>query len=306
VNASSPSSVTPCRNLDPEQLKPFLQGVLSYTEDFIYGVPTELFHYTDLGGLQGIVGNHDLWLTHCRYCNDDEEMHHGYRVAGKVVKDQAGTNPSKDYPEYLTAIQRQLTQPVNVYICCFCKADNLLSQWRGYGANGTGVSIAIDPTGLRDLTGSDSPPAGLIRLWKVFYEEQEQREIIESLIRTGFILPGTIEERASLASAAIQFFVPTLKNADFKEEQECRLIFSPTLNCPIKPRFRTGRGMLIPYYSLGDLRASLAQSPELPIKAVRIGPSANKALNKASASMLLSHHGYATVPVECSEIPYRG
>jgi hypothetical protein len=111
-------------------------------------------------------------------------MHHGYRVAAKVLEDQAGTNPSPAHPEYLTAIQRQLTQPVNVYICCFCKADNLLSQWRGYGANGTGVSIAIDPTGLRDLTGPDSPPAGLIRLWEVFYKEQDQREIIQSLIGT--------------------------------------------------------------------------------------------------------------------------
>jgi hypothetical protein len=54
-----------------EQLKPFLMSVSSYQQDLIFGVTDRLFHYTDLGGFQGIISDHDLWLTHLRYSDDD-------------------------------------------------------------------------------------------------------------------------------------------------------------------------------------------------------------------------------------------
>jgi hypothetical protein len=294
------------RELDTELLKPFLQNVGSYQDDFIFGVTAKLFHYTDLSGLNGIVSEHDLYLTHNRYCNDDEEMLHGYGVAREVVDAELAKTQDTDYVHFLNQLTSLLRQPVDVYICCFCKVDNLLSQWRGYGANGGGVSVCIDPNELRDLTGPDSPPGGLMRMWKVFYKPVEQREIIVKTVNFGFSRPGSIEQRAQATSAAIQFFVPTFKNKDFEDEKECRLIFTPSLNCGVKPCFRPGRGMLIPYYKLKDLRATLSQANlKLPIKGVRIGPSTNKLLNKASVSMLLDKD-YPGVPVECSDTPYRG
>ena len=60
--------------IDPTALNEFLNFVGSYTVDLIYnpGDLTAIYHYTDLNGLKGIVDNHDLWLTHSRYSNDDE------------------------------------------------------------------------------------------------------------------------------------------------------------------------------------------------------------------------------------------
>ncbi len=128
---------------------------------------------------------------------------------------------------FLERVKQKLEQQVDVYICCFCLKDDLLSQWRGYGANGSGVSMGIDPQEFEWLTGPDSPPGGLLRVWKVFYEEDRQREIIKELLHCGLGQPGTPEERAENTAAAIQFFVPTFKNASFHAEEECRMIFTP-------------------------------------------------------------------------------
>ena len=110
--------------------------------EYLTSMGPNLFHYTDLAGLKGILENHDLWLTHSRYCNDHEEMTHGYSVAKAALDElrKGGAVAST----YLDMIAAFLQAPEGVYICCFCEQDNLLSQWRNYAANGTGVSIQID------------------------------------------------------------------------------------------------------------------------------------------------------------------
>jgi hypothetical protein len=121
-------------------------------------------------------------------------------------------------------------------------------------------------------------------------------------------LSGTSEDRAESTAAAIQFFVPTFKNKNFAGEQECRMIFTPGAGFNLSPKFRMGRGMIIPYFSLKDLRSTLIQSVSelLPIRTVLLGPSGNKVLNKGSAEMMLKAHNYANVSVDFSLIPFRG
>src|SRR5262245_49436662 len=80
-------------------LEAYLQHIQSYDPDLIFGVkPGEpLFHYTDLAGLHGIVKNRDLWLTHSRYSNDDEELVHGERAAREVIEQERAA-AKKPYP----------------------------------------------------------------------------------------------------------------------------------------------------------------------------------------------------------------
>ena len=292
---------------DTERLKPFLQAVGSYSSDLIFGVKQQLFHYTDLSGFQSIVANHDLWLSHLRYSNDEEEMVHGQRLVMEVIEDQRKAQPSPERIAFLDSVRQELSQQVDVYICCFCLQDDLLSQWRGYGANGSGVSIMIDPNEFEWLTGPDSPPGGLLRVWSVFYDEQLQRNIVRGLLDAGINQLGMADERAKDTAAALQFFVPTFKNASFSGEQECRLVFTPAASFQLSPRFRVRGGVLLPYFSLKDLRQLRPGVPEqLPIRGVRIGPSVNKLLNKGSAEMMLRATGYCNASVECSDVPFRG
>ena len=296
-------------SLEFDALTSFLESVKSYTEELIYG-PAQgqaLYHYTDLSGLQGILQNDDLWLTHSRYLNDDEEITHGYRIVREVIEAQRKASP--DRMQFLDALYDLVREPseAGVYICSFCLDDNLLSQWRGYGANGMGVSLRFEPQGFSYITGPDSPKYGLVRLWKVFYERNTQKQIIDQAINFAFTFGPAArspEDRAGQAADAIQFFIPTFKNEGFSEERECRLIFTPSPEFGLHPKFRVARGMLIPYYSLKEL-LGVVSAMKLPLTGVRVGPSSNKRLNVESARMVLSQTGYAAVSVDVSETSFR-
>lgn len=301
---------TPQRpSLDIESLRNFLDSIRSFAgAELILESPSvnRLYHYTDLSGLNGIVSSNDLWLTHLRFSNDDEEMIHGQNIVTETLQARKKKSEPGQLP-YLERIENILSQPVadGVYVCCFCAKDNLLSQWRGYAANGTGVSIELNHKEFDFLTGPDCQH-GLLRLWKVFYSEDQQRSIIAKAIEFAWKHQSDmcVEKRAQNAADAIQFFIPTFKNHDFEEENEWRLIFTPRPNAVVKMQFRTARGMLVPYYSLQKLGWNPAQP--LPITGLCIGPSIHKALNVQSAQLLLKQHAYSHVPVRVSKTPFRG
>jgi hypothetical protein len=302
-------------SVDTNALNAFLDSIGSYNPELIFGLAPDqsLYHYTDLQGLLGIVTDHDLRLTHTLYLNDAEEMIHGYRAANEVITEAKAAKTDATWQAYLNQLEELLKKPVpqGVYICCFCQKDNLLSQWRSYGANGTGVNVRFNPQLFFFVTGPDSPHGGMMRLWKVFYDSQQQKRILRSAVNFAFEHPpfGTTatEEVARQAADAIEFFIPTFKNQDFSEENEWRLIFTPPLNCPVKPRFRVSRGMLIPYYSLKELSGgSITPGGALPITGICVGPSANKVLNEESARMFLGEAGYTGVEITGSKTPYRG
>jgi hypothetical protein len=307
--------------IDIDALNRFLEHVRSYREDLIFYNKnvTAIHHYTDLAGLQGIVEKHDLWLTHSQYSNDEAELKHGQEVVEKILGKELAKPKDPSREAYLKHLSRLFKKPSSegVYICCFCAEGNLLSQWRGYGANGTGVSISLNPKEFSYITGPDSPHSGLVRLWKVFYEENEQNNIVKKAINFVYSDPKlrakSVEERAQRAADAIEFFIPTFKNKDFSEEKEIRLIFTPFPNAVSRPehhrpKFRVARGFLAPYYSLRDLsmRSEGEKPHPLPITGVCVGPSANKELNVDSARMLLTQAGYTNAEVTWASIPYRG
>lgn len=310
--ATSRSDAEPRPPVDTNALNRFLVDIGSYTPELIFGIKPgqALYHYTDLSGLAGIIETHDLWLTHLRYSNDDEELTLGYRQAAEVIEVLRRSRRGPDWPKYLAGVNALLLRPApqGVYICCFCEKDDLLSQWRSYGANGTGASVKLNHDDFGDVTGPDSPHGGLMRLWKVFYDPRQQRRILRNALSFAFEYgEGTLESRAQQAASAIEFFVPTFKHRGFREERECRLIFTPPPACAVKPRFRVGRGMLIPYYSLRELSGG-PSSPlhKLPIVGVRVGPGPNRQLTAQSMRDLLARADYPFVEVVASETPYRG
>lgn len=293
--------------VDISWLNGFLLNVGSFAEDWIYGVQPDasLYHYTDLAGLVGILTTGDLWLTHSRFSNDEQELTHGYALARRVIEDSRTSLVGPDWPSFLDMVSEHLRDvpTQGVFITCFCKGENLLSQWRGYGANGAGVSIQLRPRQFNLVTGPDSPEHGLMRLWRVFYAADTQRQLLSTALSFAFQSAADNATRASRAADAIEFFVPTFKNADFQSEDECRLIFTPPPRCTVKPHFRVARGMVMPYYSLREL--SLGRQ-RLPITGITVGPSPNRAVNVESIRMLLETFDYADVPVVASPTPYRG
>ena len=296
--------------VDTISLENFTNSIVPNSQYLIQDFSGQLFHYTDLNALTSIIGNNDLWLTNSQYSNDSREMKHGYDIAKVVIEEKRNESEKQAFEKYLELVAKYVDEKAKgVYICCFCEKDNLLSQWRSYGENGTGVSIGFDPRGFAFSTGSDLPStgrvSGVMGLWKVYYDLEDQKNIVELALE---LIPklnpnDSNDVQARKAADAIHFFVPTFKNKDFEGEHERRLMFTPSPECQVKPSFRVRKGMLIPYYSFKALRQ---ETGELPINQITLGPSALSTLNLESANMLLQQKGYENVSISVSETPYRG
>jgi len=297
---------------DIQSLENFTYEIGSRSKYLVQEFDGLLYHYTDLNALTSILSNHDLWLTNSRYSNDEHEITHGYQVARSIIKQKRDNSDNAEYKEFCDNVNKMLNEPPQgVYICCFCEKDNLLSQWRSYGENGSGISIGFDPYGFTRFTGPDLPPQeiGLMRLWKVFYKDEVKNDIIEKALDLNFEKYNN-ESQTSLAkkaAEAIHFFMPTFKDKDFAEENERRLIFTPSKECQVMPAYRYRREMLVPYYSLQSLISQVTQSTDpLPVKSITVGPGIRKEINQESIEMMLPQHGYDDVSVMVSDTPYRG
>ena len=297
--------------MDFATLTGFLNSLESYSQDLVQELRggSKLCHYTTLEGAMGIIRSGDLWLSHLRFSNDDEEFLYGLRLVHEELETLAGEGSDPARIALIRAVQAlvELQREQPIYICCFCERDNLLSQWRGYSDNGGGVSIEFDALGFRAYSGEDSH-FGLTRLWRVVYQEQSQRKVVRQALDYPF-WPSALEaDRARSISDALAFFLPTFKNGDFIDEKERRLIFTPDPAITPKAFFRVRSGMVVPYMRMRDMAgvASTADPPVLPIARVVVGPGRHRMLNQASLRMLLDAHGYPTVPVDVSSTPYRG
>lgn len=121
-----------------------------YGPDFISPGLTPYFHYTGYDAFVSIATKKDLWLTDAGFSNNADELEHGRRFIEKMVKAQAegGISPqlrslANDIAALYAASALSKETPESVYVCCFCESGDLLSQWRGYAANGGGVAIEV-------------------------------------------------------------------------------------------------------------------------------------------------------------------
>jgi len=137
-------------------------------------LPDNLYHYTDAGGLHGILSGQKLWATHAAYLNDSQEFLYGMQLILDELKQLAGDppQPPASLPESPEARRELLTtimpylmsqalqmhfqqrteflrQNAGPFVTCLSAARDQLSQWRGYGAGG-GYAIRFDPRALRD------------------------------------------------------------------------------------------------------------------------------------------------------------
>jgi hypothetical protein len=214
----------------------------------------------------------------------------------RELKDEADRAKKSDVGRYASASDA-------AYICCFCgREGDLLSQWRGYGS---GVAIEVAPECFHPIAGIKNN-VGVMRFWPVYYEDDAKNAKIEQILNYWAEQPSPVKN----AIATLKFFVPTFKHKSFRQENEWRLIFTPDPSCDVKPKFRTSRGLLVPYFELAGLASqgngSLARSdPTLKIRSVRIGPGPYQDVNARSARVLLDSHGFQDAPVNLSEIPYR-
>lgn len=211
---------------------------------------------------------------------------------------------------------------------CLSEERDLLSQWRGYAADATGVCIGFSRDYLAWLSDSSSDPSNpkvslkQVRYDPVLHEAEVEPTYLEAkrLINEGaFNLSGVrllldtrtdeeIEEdrkknsRAltSLSFALLNLFpkLYLLKSPAFKEEREWRLLSHLIQGIEDDCSYRVKDDRIIPFRTV-----QLHEIPRKPIVEVLLGPKHTTPVRMVE--QFLKRHGFDDVRVLRSEGTYR-
>lgn len=110
-------------------------------------VTAPLYHYTDAGGLKGILTNQQVWFTHWQHLNDPTEMQFGMDVA-KAVLAEVGTRLGPKIKIFCDMVDdlfssENMRSTFELYVASFSRARDDLNQWRVYAAKGQGFALSL-------------------------------------------------------------------------------------------------------------------------------------------------------------------
>ena len=111
-------------------------------------ITVPVFHYTDRGGLNGIITNGQIWFTHYQHLNDDKEITFGMEVAKAVLAESgAHWRKAKIFCDVVTNLfsTDNLNSVFDFYIGSFSRSRDDLHQWEKYAACGQGFAIGLAP-----------------------------------------------------------------------------------------------------------------------------------------------------------------
>lgn len=268
----------------------------------------QIYHYTDLNGLKGIIENGSLWATNFYFLNDAQELQHGMQCIIKSLEHLNEDFNEKSLKFIRDAMSRfNLNEANHMYNISFCQAPDLLSQWRGYGAT-QGVCLEFDSEELIEslsfnecssMSGSviytkpDSTLEAKSEIIK-FFKQEEIAKLIASDPFHGYIY----------STSFVRKVTPFFKHSSFSEEEEFRIVVQP-LNRLDNVLFRVNANGLIPYIEI-KAQVNNRWQGRLPLKSVKIGPCKEKGLIVDGIQFLLQSRGYMNIPYSFTDAPFRG
>ena len=296
----------------------------------------ELFHYTSVAGLVGIIQNQTLWASHYGYSNDAQEVKHFFDVGLPNLLPSIPSERIQALANKIFDDKEPLAEP---YILSFCtpqkgdncervKANGLLSQWRGYAHEG-GYAIVFDTEKLSTLLtrlakekwNEDADLFGGDVVYSSDSEEQKLSEFGQDLkiIKSFFFEIPPPDETMEKIYIALMRCACRYKHWGFKEENEVRFIAIPQSDAvrgqlisegipikeiPIKHFQRSGT--LVPYIDLFE-GITKTEAARLPIKRIIVGPCSTEQeqKNKVRAVKGLLNQHKVIADVIATEIPYR-
>ena len=266
-------------------------------DDFL---PGGLFHYTTAAGFEGILRERKIRATNFSFMNDPSEIQHGRELTEELLAEHLASSAGLDriFLQFVVA-NFNLEMLAEVYVCCFTKLEDDLSQWRAYGtAASERYSIGFDAEQIQSAALA-LPNASFI---KVEYDTQIHSDHISELLQRAFTFIRShrnvspfIDQLGEAAASRLAGLVPALKTNAYKPEREWRVVMWAK-DGATKPRFDAGRGILRPYLEF--------QLPNpLPVTSVHVLAPTRRAVALKAAAMLLETAGIAVQP-EHSAIPF--
>lgn len=188
------------------------------------------------------------------------------------------------------------------YVFCFCSENDLLSQWRAYGAGGAGFAVGFNRVRLEKYLQNESlhvsDPMPFV------YNMDLQQTLVNAFVSRAEGIAGAkynltgkdlIEFQNEFAFWLIQYSL-VMKHASFSEEKEWRVLQVSRDQKGVK--FRPGRGIIIPYLELSAI------PPDVFVN-VTLGPGVDPKFGVKPIELFLERNQLEHVDLRLSEIPLR-
>jgi len=245
-----------------------------------------MFHYTDANGLIGIIGGKSFWATDMRFLNDSMEVEAGIKGLTKLCKDYLERfEKSKNIVESTSCqIYELIPEFVNnnlrkrsLYTVSFSKSEDNLRQWMAYCPPNAGYCIKFNKEKLLINPGAEREKGVVARVQDVEYSSNYLEELISLKTiakEVKKISEKKIDQNSYLISLTndLLFGSCAMKNNEFHDEKETRLIIQSNLIKSNPGKFRVKSGVIVPYFEYPvDVDS---------IEEITIGPSLNRELAK--------------------------
>ncbi|HEV2546033.1 MAG TPA: DUF2971 domain-containing protein [Stellaceae bacterium] len=282
-----------------------------------------LYHYTDAGGLIGIIQTQQIWFTSFLHLNDPTELTFGIEVAHELLN-EIGEHKDRRvniFCQMVTDIlgHRNFRSTFGFFLASFSRERNDLGQWRAYGNNGRGFALGLAPRLFAPTDSPDQPAHEKVFVSPVTYGRTATRSRLRAPIRravrtletaiaeTGDMLsdktvgiPFLREMTNALIASQLLLICLTSKHEAYEHEHEVRM-FILGQHRHLGPHISTrARG--------SDLVSFIKHG--IPIRArgsvveIVIGPAASTGTEDALRT-LLQAHGIPIRVIRHSKIPYR-
>lgn len=252
-----------------------------------------LYHYTGLATLWNILDSDCLFARNVRFSNDSQEYQLGVR----------------QLCQYLGRTQ---LRPDDCYMLCFCKEEELLSQWREYGKGGVCLTFDFSSEhyytlrcngktremNLQDGIGKEE--AGY-RIPPQLYSEELKYDYQYAMpMSVMYILDGDaltskkMDEIKQLMETKGETqkdtcwkkIIPYIKNKRFGEEKEVRLIFSiKKENAPFQVEYLTDEEIKKPYIKVEFDFAEMKYEDQCQVISRNIPPDLSAEIRQELDSM---------------------
>lgn len=262
-----------------------------------------LYHYTSISSLYGILKNRELWLGNTATMNDKSEVIDFIQKLHNALRNSIDEDKKEECEMFFLKIYERLKTEYP-FAACFSQLEDNAAQWERYADNAKGVCIVFNTKLLMSLFYYQLTPFN-----EVYYEyditKHRHFEILKEYFNTG-ILNGFDKENSLIDNVLACGYVH--KHKSFSTEYEVRLItlWKHTMNhSSIEYHMSNGRIKKILKVSLDKLCVDENIDFESLIDQIVIGPHSAQSVYELQEYVLSLGLTKLAEKISVSECPLR-
>lgn len=193
-------------------------------------IPKELHHYTPTAtAIEGIVKTKKLFLSPHDDVNDPSEILHGLEIAADLLENNPPNNlPTATICSMIDGMRNldPSLKKFRYYFACFSSVKDDVSQWRSYGAEGSGYCVSFKTDNLMRIDGKlQNLTKPLFDVIQVIYDDAIKGQLINEFIKEfSYVLINGGQNAVATTLRYLMMLSTFFKHSAYAAEKEWRLI----------------------------------------------------------------------------------